>query len=292
MVEPSYSQASSSPMIRNYLGFPAGVSGAELVRRAWTQATMFGAYARVGRAANGVRVEGHELVVGLDDETEARTAAVVLATGVAYRRIGIPSIERLVGRGVFYSYGASEAQALAGEVVTIVGGGNSAAQAAVHAARYARSVRLLVRGQALDGVSDYLQKQLGMIGSIDVVLNSELVGAQEPEQLASVFVRNRLDESVTEYETAGLFILIGAVPRTDWLPPAVVRDEKGYILTGNDAVAAAALDGRRLPLETTMNGVFAAGDVRAGSVKRVAAAVGEGASAIQQLLRYRSVSVA
>jgi thioredoxin reductase (NADPH) len=289
LVEPSIGQASSSPMIRNYLGFPAGLSGAELVRRAWQQAWMFGVQARMGRAAQGIRAEGDERIVALDDGSEAHARAIVLATGVAYRRLGIPSVEGLAGRGVFYDAGATEAQAMAGEPVAVVGGGNSAAQAAVHLARYARSVSLLVREGSLAGsISEYLLEQLGALPNVDVRLETEVLGARDAHRLQTLVLRDKVTGTVIEREATALFILIGSAPRTDWLPTDIARDEQGFVLTGDDAPPAAEPGTVRLSLETTMPGVFAVGDVRHGSIKRVAVAVGEGATASQQVQRYRS----
>jgi thioredoxin reductase (NADPH) len=289
LVEPSIGQASSSPMIRNYLGFPEGVSGAELVRRAWRQAWMFGVQARMGRGARGIRADGDERIVVLDDGSEARARAVVLATGASYRRIGIPSVEGLVGRGVFYGSGATEARAMAGDPVALVGGGNSAAQSAIHLARYARKVTVLVRGASLAGsVSEYLLEQLNDLPNVEVRLSSEIVEARDQQRLRSLVIRDNAAGTIDEREATGLFLLIGAEPRTEWLPAEIARDERGFVLTGEDVPSA---DGHtRLPLETTMPGVFAAGDVRHGSIKRVAAAVGEGAAASQQVQRYGSAA--
>jgi thioredoxin reductase (NADPH) len=286
LVEPSIGQASSSPMIRNYLGFPDGVSGAELVRRAWRQAWLFGVQARMGRGARDIRADGDERIVVLDDGSEARARAIVLATGASYRRIGIPSVEGLVGRGVFYGSGATEARAMAGEPVAVVGGGNSAAQSAIHLARYAINVTLLVRGPSLAGsVSEYLLEQMNDLPNVEVRLNSVIVNARDQRRLRSLTIRDNTTGTIAEHEATGLFLLIGAEPRTEWLPAQIVRDERGFVLTGEDAPSA---DGyTRLPLETTMPGVFAAGDARHGSIKRVAAAVGEGATASQQVQRYR-----
>jgi thioredoxin reductase (NADPH) len=289
LVEPSIGQASSSPMIRNYLGFPEGVSGAELVRRAWRQAWMFGVQARMGRGARGIRADGDERIVVLDDGSEARARAIVLATGASYRRIGIPSVEGLVGRGVFYGSGATEARAMAGEPVALVGGGNSAAQSAIHLARYARKVTVLVRAPSLAGsVSEYLLEQLNDLPNVEVRLSSEIVEARDQQRLRSLVIRDNTTGTIAEREATGLFLLIGAEPRTEWLPAGIARDERGFVLTGEDVPSD---DGHtRLPLETTMPGVFAAGDVRYGSIKRVAAAVGEGAAASQQVQRYRSAA--
>jgi thioredoxin reductase (NADPH) len=285
MIESAFSQSSSSPMIRNYLGFPTGLRGADLQRRAWIQATLFGAEHRIGRSVRGLRHAGDELELVLDDDSTVRTRAVVLSTGVKYRRIDVPSVERLVGRGVFYTYGSIEAQALEGQPAAVVGGGNSAAQAAAHLARYASRVVMLVRSELSGSVSDYLIEQLNGLPNVEIRLNTEVVAAGDAHQLRRITVRSRADGSESELEVAGMFVMIGSVPRTDWLPDEVARDRKGFVLTGPEAGG-----GSRLAFETAMPGVFAAGDVRSGSVKRVAAAVGEGAQAIQQLHQYRATA--
>ena len=289
LVEPSIGQAGSSPMIRNFLGFPSGLSGAELLRRAWQQAWMFGVQARIGRGANGIRADGDERIIVLDDGSEARARAIVLAMGASHRRTGIPSLERLVGRGVFYGAGATEAQAMAGKPVAVVGGGNSAAQSAIHLARYAASVTLLVRGSSLaGGVSEYLIEQLDDLANVEVRLNSEIVEARDDQWMHSLMIRDNATGTITEREATGLFILIGAEPRTEWLPAGIARDERGFVLTGEDAPRVDGSGRVRLPLETTMPGIFAIGDVRHGSIKRVAAAVGEGATASPQIQLYFS----
>jgi thioredoxin reductase (NADPH) len=289
LINDTFSQASSSPMIRNYLGFPAGVSGAELMRRAWTQALMFGAVARIGRRATGIRHQGDRNVVLLDDGSEVTTDVVMLAIGVDYRRIGVPSVDRLIGRGVFYGYAAGDAQAMSGLDVAIVGGANSAMQAAAHLARHARIVHLIVRGSAVaKSTSDYLVEQIDALPNVTVHLNSEIAEARDEQQLRFVVVRDRTSGDTRELAVAGLFVMIGAVPRTDWLPAALARDNQGFVLTGEDGPPAQAPEQFRLPYETTIPGVFALGDVRSGSVKRVAAAVGEGSAAVQQVMRYRA----
>lgn len=289
LVEPSIGQAGSSPMIRNFLGFPGGLSGAELLRRAWQQAWMFGVQARIGRGANGIRADGDDRVVLLDDGSEARAQAIILAMGASHRRTGIPSVERLVGRGVFYGAGATEAQAMAGEPVVVVGGGNSAAQSAIHLARYADTVTLLVRGSSLaGGVSEYLIDQLHDLPNVEVRLSSEIVEARDGQWLRSLMIRDKATGTVAERDATGLFIVIGAEPRTEWLPASIARDERGFVLTGEDAPAVDRSGHVRMSLETTMPGIFAIGDVRHGSIKRVAAAVGEGATASPQIQLYFS----
>jgi thioredoxin reductase (NADPH) len=209
--------------------------------------------------------------------------------GASHRRTGIPSLERLVGRGVFYGAGATEAQAMAGKPVAVVGGGNSAAQSAIHLARYAASVTLLVRGSSLaGGVSEYLIEQLDDLANVEVRLNSEIVEARDDQWMHSLMIRDNATGTIAEREATGLFILIGAEPRTEWLPTGIARDERGFVLTGEDAPRVDGSGRVRLPLETTMPGIFAIGDVRHGSIKRVAAAVGEGATASPQIQLYFS----
>jgi len=278
-------QASSSPMLRNYLGFPAGVTGAELTARALQQALTFGARFVFGRSATALRSEADDLVVTLDDASELRTGAVVVATGVSYRRMGVERLEALVGRGVFYGSGTSEARALEGERVCVVGGANSAGSAAMHLARYAAQVTLLVRGGSIaDTMSDYLIREIDNAGNVDVRLNTEIVDVRGDLRLDGLVLRDRATGTTEEVPAAATFILIGAAPRTAWLPPEVARDDHGFILTGEQRPDSA--DG--LALATTMPGVFAAGDVRLNPVKRVAAAVGDGSTAIRQVHEYRS----
>jgi thioredoxin reductase (NADPH) len=286
LVNDTFSQASSSPLVRNYLGFPAGITGAELMRRAWAQAMMFGAAARIGRVATGIRRERNRNVLELDDGSEVTANAILLAIGADYRRIGVESVDRLVGRGVFYGYGALEAQAMTDADAAVIGGANSAVQAAIHVARYARSVRLIVRGSSLDEASQYLVTQLDGLPNVTVHLDTEVVAASDERRLRSIKLRNRATGEVSEVPVSGLFIMIGATPRTEWLPPEIARDARGYVLTGDDGPRVTAPDQFRLPYETTMRGVFALGDVRAGSVKRIAAAVGEGSAAVAQVHRY------
>ena len=278
-------QASSSPMIRNYLGFADGVSGSELLGRAWEQAFRFGVHSLIGRRAGAIRADGDGQVVEFDDGSTVQAKSTVVASGLAYRRIGIPSVERLVGRGVFYGSGATEAQAMAGQPVAVIGGANSAAEAAIHLAKYAHSVTVVARGESLAGsVSDYLIVQLGDLPNVKVRVDTEVVEAHDDRRLRSLVLRGRSSGTVDEIETTALFILIGAAPTTDWLPPAIERDRRGFVLTGDDAPPSGGRDGHRRPLETTMTGVFAVGDVRHGSTKRIAAAVGEGAMAIRQIV--------
>ena len=272
-------QASTSSLIRNYLGFPRGLSGMDLALRAYLQAWFFGAGFLIGRTATGLRADGDVRVLALDDGAEVRSRAVVLAMGVSYRRMEIDSVDARVGRGVFYGAAATEAQAMRDEEVVVVGGANSAGQAAVHLARYAAKVTLLVRGPSLEGaMSRYLIRDIEAAPNIEVRLNTEIVEARGDQRLGSLVLRDRAAGSTEEVPAAAVFVLIGAVPRTAWLPDHVRRDGRGFVLTGSDLGAAS--------FATSLPGVFAVGDVRADSIKRVASSVGEGSSAIRFVHEY------
>ncbi|HEY7024953.1 MAG TPA: FAD-dependent oxidoreductase, partial [Candidatus Limnocylindrales bacterium] len=280
-------QASASPMIRNYLGFPDGVTGADLLARAWNQAWRFGVHMLIGRSAVAIQPDGtSHTVVKMDDGSQAVAHNVVIATGLRYRRLGIPSVERLLGRGVFYGTGATEAQALTGERVAIVGGANSAAQAAAHLARFAAQVTLLARDASLQGhVSEYLIEQLTGLDNVDVRLDTQIIDAKDSHHLRSLSLHTGGSSgSSDELAVAALFILIGGTPDTDWLPDKIARDARGFILTGDDAHTNGHLTGARSALETSLPGVYAVGDVRHGSEKRMAAAVGEAAVAVREMV--------
>ena len=286
-------QAGTSSLIRNYLGFPVGIGGAELCSRALDQAWSFGAETSVLRPATDVRRDGDDRVVVLADGTQIRTRAVVLATGASYQRLGVPSLESLVGAGVFYGGGITEAQAMQGAHVYVVGAGNSAGQAAVHLAKHADHVTMLVRGGALGAtMSDYLVRLIDAAENIDVRLNTTVVDGRGDGRLEELVLRDSGTGETRSVAAAALFVLIGARPHTAWLPESVQRDQHGFVLTGTDVIpVGTATPGRReqrrpLPLETTMPGVFAAGDARHGSVKRVAAAVGEGGVSIGFVHQY------
>jgi thioredoxin reductase (NADPH) len=286
-------QAGMSAKIRNYLGFPAGISGDELTARAYQQATLFGADFVFTQNAEQLQARDGEHIVVLSDGSEVPSRTVILAIGATYRRLEIPSLERLVGAGVYYGAVRSEAMAFKGQQVFVVGGANSAGQAALHLANYAAQVTLLVRGSSLSNkMSEYLIEQIEARENISVRLQTEVIGGGGDYRLERLVIRKSGADEGETVSAAALFVMIGAVPRTGWLPETLPRDRRGYLLTGSDLLE----DGRlpdtwpleRAPylLETGLPGVFAAGDVRHGSVKRVASAVGEGAIAVQSLHRH------
>jgi thioredoxin reductase (NADPH) len=283
-------QAGSTSLIRNYLGFSRGVAGGDLAQRAYQQAWVFGTDFLMMREAAELHPHGEDHVIAVPDVGEVRAPAVVLATGVSYRRIGIPSLEELTGAGVFYGASTSEARALADQTAYVIGGGNSAGQAAMHLARWSCGVTLLVRGPSLaQGMSGYLREEIAANPLIDVQLNTEVIGGGGEGRLQWIELRDNASGETRTVDAAALFVLIGASPRTSWLPETIARDPGGYLLTGADLTRDPAAAGRwpldRPPFafETSLPGVFAVGDVRHTSVKRVAAAVGQGAVVIQQV---------
>jgi thioredoxin reductase (NADPH) len=284
-------QAGTSSMIRNYLGFPWGVGGGELAFRAWEQALLFGAQFVFSQRAIGLTMRGHERVIALTDGSEVSAQTVIIATGVAYRRLGIPALERLVGAGVFYSATGVEARALAGEAVYVVGGANSAGQAALHLARFAAHVTLIVRGESLAaGMSDYLITQLQAIPNVHVRLRTRVVSGHGEDRLETLTLEDVASGQREEVAGAAVFVLIGAEPHTEWLRHILQRDDRGYILTGRDVpLQAWPLQRPPLPFETSMPGVFAVGDARHGSMKRVAGAVGEGSVAVGSVHQYQAL---
>ena len=281
-------QAGASSRIRNVPGFTWGISGQDLTYRACEQAWLFGAKMIFAQEVSSLRAAADGVVIGLGDGNEVTTRSVVLATGVSWRRLGIPTLESLIGAGVFYGAAGTEARAMRGKHVTIVGAGNSAGQAAAHLAKHAATVTLLVRGDSLaKSMSDYLIGELRRTPNVFVRLGVELVDGEGEEQLETIVVRDRASGEHECVATDGLFVMIGAEPRTDWIGDAVARDERGFILTGADLPSNTwPLDRRPLLFETSLPGVFAAGDVRHGSVKRVTTAMGEGATAIQLVHQY------
>lgn len=292
-------QASSSSKIENYLGFPEGISGVQLAERARSQARRFGAELLVGR--EGVRGEflPGKGVGYLADGTKIVARSTICATGVDYRRLDLPNESRFLGAGVYYGAGASEASLCHGdEEVFIVGGGNSAGQAAMHFSRVVRAVALVVRGPSLkDTLSKYLLDRISTAPNIRVLTNSEVAELEGDQMLDAIVIKNNVSGEKQRYETRRLFVCIGGDPRTSWAAEVgIVRDEAGYLVTGSDLMDMSGNgNGRpeRWPLsrhpyylETNMPGVFAAGDVRHGSVKRCASAVGEGAMAIAFVHRF------
>lgn len=279
-------QAGSSSLIRNYPGFSRGVSGAELAQRAYQQAWVFRTRLLLMRQVTALRKEGGEFAVTVPGAGEARARAVILATGVSYLRLGIPALEDLTGSGVFYGASAAEAPGLAGEKVYVVGGGNSAGQAAMHLSRYAHRVTILVRGQSLaESMSAYLRDEIAAAAGIDVRYHTEVTsGGGGGGRLAWLGLQDTAAGTTAKVDAGALFILIGARPRTGWLPSGIERDNWGFIMTGPDITMPPARPAQMF--ETSLPGVFAVGDARHGSVKRVAAAVGEGSVVIQQVQRY------
>jgi thioredoxin reductase (NADPH) len=279
-------QAGTTSSIRNYMGFPRGISGRRLALSASQQSVLFGAVFAFG-GATGLEPGDDEHVIALADGGEARARAVIIATGAEYRRLGVPALEELVGRGVFYGATVTEARGMAGRTVFVVGAGNSAGQAAIHLAGSATHVTLVVRGDSLRrSMSDYLIRVIETLPNLTVRLATRVVEGYGDGRLEGLTLEDGAGAR-EERAADGLFILIGALPRTDWLSGAVARDAGGYILTGRDLVTDGAGPSgwplERPPglAETSVPGVFAAGDVRSGSMKRVAAAVGEGSTAVR-----------
>ncbi|MGC1461329.1 MAG: FAD-dependent oxidoreductase [Terracidiphilus sp.] len=283
-------QAGSSSRIENYLGFPSGVTGAELGRRAHTQATRFGAEFVTQRAA-GLRIDGQYRFVQLADGREVSSHAVLLAPGVQYRKLAIPGADRLTGQGIYYGAALVEAVSCKDEDVFVVGGANSAGQAALHFAKFAGKVTMLVRGNGLSAtMSKYLIDEIERTSNIVVVARTQVLEAVGQERLEVLKLRGPQGDH--EVPATSLFVFIGAAPGTGWLPSSILRDDKGFLLAGpdlwTDGKLPEAWREEREPflLESSVPGVFVAGDVRHGSVKRVASAVGEGSIAVQFVHQY------
>jgi len=291
-------QAGTSSMIRNYPGFSQGISGATLAQETRRQAWAFGTTFLYMRRAERLSRHGGHYQLRLSDGSVLAARTVIIASGAAYRRLGIPHLEDLQGRGVFYGTAASEAPAMRGRRVFVAGGGNSAGQAALHLAKWANQVTILVRAKSLaDSMSDYLIREIDAAPNVNVCFGVQVTGGTGTGHLESLVLADTASGARRTVPADALFVLIGAQPRTQWLGEAIARDQRGFILTGPDLPAGTG--GRHwhparppLPLETSLPGVFAAGDVRQGSVKRVASAVGEGAAAIPLVHSYLRTAAA
>lgn len=286
-------QAGLSSRIENYLGFPSGLSGSDLARRAVAQARRFGVEILAPQQVVGLRVDGPYRFVKLADGSEISCNALLLAMGVQWRTLDVPGIDRLQGAGVYYGGGTSEAIACKGETVYVIGGANSAGQAAMHFSKFAEKVVMLVRGSSLAAtMSHYLIEQIEKTPQIEVWTRTNLVEVRGDIHLTGIIVQCETDKSLKELPASSIFIFIGAQPRTDWLGDLIERDERGFILSGPDLLhdgkrpASWTLDRDPGLLETNVPGIFVVGDVRHGSVKRVASGVGEGAVVVQFMHQY------
>ena len=285
-------QAGQSASIENYLGFPKGLSGAELTHRAVAQAARFGAETVLARDVVGFEARGPVRAVRLDGQGEIEARAVLIATGVSYRRLDVPGFDALGVRGVYYGASASEALQCKGEDVYVVGAANSAGQAVLNFSRHAKRVVMVVRGARLeDHMSQYLVARIRAAENVEVLLRTEVVAARGEGHLEAITLADRETGTEVEVSTSWLFVFIGMSPRTGWLGEDIVRDPKGFVVTGQDLMAADGSGKWPLPrppyaLETSVPGVFAAGDVRLDSMKRVASAVGEGAMSVYLVHRY------
>ena len=286
-------QAGTSSRIRNYLGFPRGVSGEDLTFRAYEQALMFGAKFVLMRRAAALETRGDQHVITLNDGSSITTRAVIIATGVEYRRLNIPTLVRLIGAGVFYGAASVEAPSMTGESVFVIGGANSAGQASLHLAKFAARVTLLVRGPSLDSMSEYLITELHSTPNIEIRLNTRVVDGHGEYRLEGLVLENARSREREQVPTAAVFVLIGAETRTEWLGDQLQRDARGFILTGRDTTGMNAIQSRQpQPFETSIPGVFAVGDVRHGSMKRVAGAVGDGSVAVSAVHQYLAATAA
>jgi thioredoxin reductase (NADPH) len=285
-------QAGTSPLIRNYPGFPHGISGGLLMERTCEQAWLMGAHIVFAQEVVGLERRGESRAVRLIDGTEVRARTVVIATGVEWRRLGVASVDALVGSGVFYGAGVSESRAMQDQDVFIIGAGNSAGQAALHLAKHARTVTLVVRGAGIGtSMSTYLVQAIESTPNVLVRARTEVIDGAGDGQLKMLTLADHAHNTVQQVPAAALFIMIGGEPHTSWLPDTIARDPQGYILTGRDVPQPMRSTGPEpLTLETSMPGVFAAGDVRQGSIKRVASAVGEGATVVRMIHEHLRVN--
>ncbi|MFG6096996.1 FAD-dependent oxidoreductase [Leptothoe sp. ISB3NOV94-8A] len=282
-------QAGTSSRIENYLGFPVGLSGSDLARRAVTQAKRFGVEILTPQEVTGIRLEDNYRIVTLSDGSEISCHALILAMGVSWRRLSVPGVEQFTGAGVYYGAAQTEAAACKDEDVYVVGGANSAGQAAMYFSKYARKVRMLVRGESLTkSMSQYLIDQIAGTDNIEVMPFHSVVEAKGGDRLEGILVKDSQTGEVKTFKTNSLFIFIGATPSTGWLDDVVQRDERGFIYSGADIPNGALwpLERDRFLLETNVPGIFAVGDVRHGSVKRVASGVGEGSICVQFVHRH------
>ncbi|HSR45506.1 MAG TPA: FAD-dependent oxidoreductase [Acidimicrobiia bacterium] len=286
-------QAGTSSRIENYLGFPKGISGADLARRATAQAKRLGAEILTAVEATSVRVEDPTKILTLSNGSELSCRALLIATGMTIRKLEVPGAEPLIGAGIWYGAAVAEAVTYRGEDVFVVGGANSAGQAAMMLSKYAGTVTVLVRGASLEAqMSQYLIDQIAGTPNIRVLLNTQIAGVSGEGRLEAITLRSRLDGTEQTLDASGLFIFIGAVPHSDFVEGVVERDKRGFILTGTDLM----VDGARHPawpldrdpflLETSVPGIFAAGDVRANVIRRVASAVGQGAIGVSFIHKY------
>jgi thioredoxin reductase (NADPH) len=288
-------QAGTSSLIRNYLGFPRGISGGELTQRAYQQAWLFGTKYVLARDVSRLRASGLDRILSLSDGTEITARSVVIASGAAYLRLEVPGLERFVGAGVFY-WTPGDGRFLKDKVLFVAGGGNSAGQAVVHLSKIARRVTLLVRGPSLEeGMSDYLVQEIRRRPNVEVRFRTEVVDGGGDGALDRIVLEDQARKTRETAATDALFVLIGVQPRTEWLSGTLARNPKGFIVTGRDLDRASDgghHDRESMPLETSLPGVFAVGDVRLGSTKRVASAVGEGAMAVQYVHAYLDAPIA